>query len=294
MNSQFSRYLFHSAGYRKSVTDIAQGSTRFNISKSAFRQIRIAITEDEKEQQKIADCLSSLDELISLEAQKLEALKRHKKGLMQQLFPREGETLPRLRFPEFREAGEWEVKSLIEIGNIVTGKTPSTADDSLWNGDIQFVTPTDISEEKYQWKTQRKVVGNSKINVLPKYSIMFTCIASIGKISLSINPCVTNQQINTIIPNKKYENEFIYYSLLHIVPAIKRMQASSSFPIINKTEFSSRTILVPQSYSEQEKIADCLSSLDELIAVEAKKLDTLKSHKKGLIQQIFPVLEDQE
>ena len=79
LNSQFSRYLFHSAGYRKSVTDIAQGSTRFNISKSAFRQIRIAITEDEKEQQKIADCLSSLDDLISLHSQKIELLKRHKK-----------------------------------------------------------------------------------------------------------------------------------------------------------------------------------------------------------------------
>jgi type I restriction enzyme S subunit len=277
---------------RLSIAKLAQGDAVVHLYRSQLDKLDILVPSL-AEQRRIADCLSSLDERITLEAQKLEALKRHKKGLMQQLFPREGETLPRLRFPEFREAGEWEVKSFIEIGNIVTGKTPSTADDSLWNGDIQFVTPTDISEEKYQWKTQRKVVGNSKINVLPKYSIMFTCIASIGKISLSINPCVTNQQINTIIPNKKYENEFIYYSLLHIVPAIKRMQASSSFPIINKTEFSSRTILVPQSYSEQEKIADCLSSLDELIAAEAKKLDTLKSHKKGLIQQIFPVLEDQ-
>ena len=293
-NTTFWAYWFKHNDSIAKFSRFSQGVTSdtWNLKFPAFSSISFLVPS-EKEQQRIADFLSSLDDLITAQAQKLEALKRHKKGLMQQLFPREGETLPRLRFPEFREAGEWEVKSLIEIGNIVTGKTPSTADDSLWNGDIQFVTPTDISEEKYQWKTQRKVVGNSKINVLPKYSIMFTCIASIGKISLSINPCVTNQQINTIIPNKKYENEFIYYSLLHIVPAIKRMQASSSFPIINKTEFSSRTILVPQSYSEQEKIADCLSSLDELIAAEAKKLDTLKSHKKGLIQQIFPVLEDQ-
>lgn len=128
--------------------------------------------------------------------------------------------VPRLRFPEFREAGECEQKRLAEVGEIVTGKTPSTSDESLWDGDIQFVTPTDISEEKYQWKTQRSVAGNAATKVLPSYSTMFTCIASIGKMSLSVRPCITNQQINSVIPSKDYEKEFIYYSLLNIVPSI--------------------------------------------------------------------------
>lgn len=196
--------------------------------------------------------------------------------------------VPRLRFPEFRGAGDWVEMSLGEIGEIVTGKTPSTSDDSLWNGDIQFVTPTDISEEKYQWSTQRSVAINANTKVLPLHSTMFTCIASIGKMALSVKPCITNQQINTVIPNKDYENEFVYYSLLNIVPLIKGTQANSTLPIINKTEFSKFTIPVPRVHDEQQKIADCLSSLDELIAAETQKLDALKTHKKGLMYQLFP------
>jgi type I restriction enzyme S subunit len=175
-----------------------------------------------------------------------------------------------------------------DIGEIVTGKTPSTSDESLWNGEIQFVTPTDISEEKYQWETQRSVSSHAVAKVLPKHSTMFTCIASIGKMALSVKPCITNQQINSIVPSRDFEPEFVYYSLLSIVSLIKSTQSNSTLPIINKTDFSKIPISVPKQFSEQQKIADCLSSLDELIAAQARKVDTLKTHKKGLMQQLFP------
>lgn len=193
-----------------------------------------------------------------------------------------------LRFPEFQTAGGWEEKLLGSVGEIVTGKTPSTSDETLWGGEIQFVTPTDISGEKYQWKTQRSVSDHAAVKVLPKYSTMFTCIASIGKMALSVKPCITNQQINSIVPNKDYENEFIYYSLLSIVPLIKSKQSNSTLPIINKTDFSKFIIPVPQQLDEQQKIADCLTSIDELITAQTQKLDALKTHKKGLMQQLFP------
>jgi len=121
-----------------------------------------------KEQKKIADCLSSLDELIALQSQKVEALKAHKKGLMQQLFPAEGETLPKLRFPEFRDAGEWEEKKLGCVGEVITGKTPSTKIQELWEGDVLFITPTDISEDsKYQRSTQRLVKKTGGKRAIP-------------------------------------------------------------------------------------------------------------------------------
>ena len=101
-----------------------------------------------EEQQKIADCLASLDDLIRAGEAQLVALKDHKKGLMQQLFPREGETSPRLRFPEFRDAGEWGVKRLGEVGKISTGKTPLTGDQDSWNGETPWITPTDINGAK--------------------------------------------------------------------------------------------------------------------------------------------------
>ena len=107
--------------------------------------------------------------------------------------------VPRLRFPEFRDAGEWEFREIREVGNIVTGKTPNTKDDNLWNGNILFITPTDIDEQaKYQISTQRKVVETKERKLLPPGSILYTCIASIGKIaitkgkSISINPAIKN------------------------------------------------------------------------------------------------------
>jgi type I restriction enzyme S subunit len=95
INPDFSRYLFHSPIYRKSVSAIAQGSTRYNLSKGSFLKLRVPIPKPE-EQQKIASCLSSLDELIAAHNDKLDALKDKKKGLLQNLFPQEGETVPKV------------------------------------------------------------------------------------------------------------------------------------------------------------------------------------------------------
>ncbi|HHT53129.1 MAG TPA: restriction endonuclease subunit S, partial [Bacteroidales bacterium] len=235
-----------------------------------------------------ASCLSSLDELIAAHKDKLDALKDHKKGLLQNLFPQEGETVPKLRFPEFEEDGEWIYKRLGETGKIITGKTPSTKDASLWNGEILFITPTDIDEnQKYQLVTNRTIVRNRKLNILPEGSIAYTCIASIGKMSITAKESVTNQQINSIVVNANYHNEFIYYSLLHITPFIKSRPATSTLPIVNKTEFSAFRIAVPKP-QEQQKIASCLSSLDELIMAQAEKIEQLKMHKKGLMQGLFP------
>ena len=240
-----------------------------------------------KEQQKIADCLTSLDELIELEEKKLSTLQKYKKGLLQKLFPQGKSKIPELRFPEFKNNGEWEEKKLGELGEIITGKTPNTNNSEFWNGDIQFVTPTDMNGNKYQYTTQRTVTRKSKVKILPYKSIMFTCIASIGKMSLSLYPSTTNQQINSIIPNEYYCNEFIYYALLNISYKIKSRSAILPFPIISKSEFLEFLINVP-FLIEQQKIADFLSSVDELIEKQEKKIVQLKQYKKGLLQGLFP------
>jgi type I restriction enzyme S subunit len=197
--------------------------------------------------------------------------------------------VPKLRFPEFTEAAGWETTPLGELGAIVTGKTPSTKEDDLWGGVIPFITPTDITEgEKYQHKTQRTVVETTGTKVLPPGSVVYTCIASIGKMALTVVPSVTNQQINAVVPNGKTAKEFIYYSLANLTPWIKSIPATSTLPIINKTQFSGFIIPHPEDKAEQQKIAECLSSVDELIAAQARKLDALKTHKKGLMQQLFP------
>ena len=197
--------------------------------------------------------------------------------------------VPRLRFAEFRDTGEWEFKEIREVGDIVTGKTPNTKDDNLWNGNILFITPTDIDgQAKYQISTQRKVVETKETKLLPPGSILYTCIASIGKIAITKGKSISNQQINSIITNSTNNNEFIYYCLLHLTPWIKSIPASSTLPIINKQEFSKIKIRITPKKEEQQKIAACLTALDDLISAAMERLDALKQHKQGLMQQLFP------
>lgn len=287
------KYFFKTWKYIQSLNRNLEGIRDGKmISYSQFSSVKVPYPCSFKEQQKIADCLSSIDELIDAESRKLKALEKYKKGLMQKLFPAEGKTLPEWRFPEFRGCGEWKYEEIGNIGEVITGKTPSTSDAALWDGDIQFVTPTDITENKYQHHTQRTVVKTPKMKVLPKHTIMFTCIASIGKMALSLYPCITNQQINSIVPKSCYNNEFIYYSLLQKTFLIKAGFANSTLPIINKTDFSKIQVPVILDKKEQQKIAECLSEVDTMVEEQSNKVEQLKKHKKGLMQGLFPSLEE--
>lgn len=287
------KYFFKTWKYIQSLNRNLEGIRDGKmISYSQFSSVKVPYPCSCKEQQKIADCLSSIDELIDAESRKLKALEKYKKGLMQKLFPAEGKTLPEWRFPEFRGCGEWRYEEIGSIGEVITGKTPSTSDAALWDGDIQFVTPTDITKNKYQHHTQRTVVKTPKMKVLPKYTIMFTCIASIGKMALSLYPCITNQQINSIVPKSCYNNEFIYYSLLQKTFLIKAGFVNSTLPIINKTDFSRIQVPIILDKKEQQKIAECLSEVDTMIEEQSNKVEQLKAHKKGLMQGLFPFLEE--
>lgn len=288
----FMGYYLNSPSYHNRLIHLLTGTKVYSISKANIKNTFILYPEKYEEQQKIADCLSSIDELIDAESRKLKALKKYKKGLMQKLFPLEGKSLPECRFPEFQECDEWEYEEVGQFGEVITGKTPSTSDLYLWDGDIQFVTPTDITENKYQYHTQRTVVKTPKMMVLPKYTIMFTCIASIGKMALSIYPCVTNQQINSIIPKSCYNNEFIYYLLLQKTFLIKSGFANLTLPIINKTDFLKIQLPITLDKKEQQKIANCLSEIDTIIIEQSNKVQQLKKHKKGLIQGLFPSVEE--
>ena len=253
-----------------------------------LRSIKVALPSL-PEQQKIADCLSSLDELIRAEEAWLEALQAHKKGLMQQLFPVEGETTPRLRFPEFRNAGAWEVKRLGEVGKIATGKTPHTCDRESWHGEIPWITPTDIDDTKRIATSERALTkkGAAAAGLLPKNTVLVTCIASIGKNAILDAPGCCNQQINAIIPENDFDVDFIFYLIEKNRLAMMNLSGGASPAIIPKSEFEKLKLPFP-NLPEQQKIADCLSSLDDMIRAQGERIEALKQHKKGLMQQLFP------
>src|SRR5690606_25677114 len=154
VDEEFIYQLMLRTEFEQKLLSMVGSSTLKAINKKNLRSIEIAIPKS-NEQQKIASCLSSLDELIAAHKDKLDALKDHKKGLLQNLFPQEGETVPKLRFPEFEGDGEWVEKELSEVSTIITGSTPSTKVPEYYGGDIMFVSPADISNNKYVESTEK-------------------------------------------------------------------------------------------------------------------------------------------
>ena len=125
-------------------------------------------------------------------------------------------------------------------------------------------------------------------------SILFVCIGStIGKIAQNRQECATNQQINAVMPNPENFEGFVYYALSGIADKIANTAGKQAVPIVNKSLFSSVELMAPK-LPEQKYIANFLSSLDETIFAETQELETLKTHKKGLMQQLFPTGEEVE
>ena len=293
LQPSFSRYLFHSELYRKAITRLAQGGIRYNISKIAFLDLNIFIPQKD-EQIRISDCLSSIDKLITAERKKLELFKRHKKGLMQNLFPQEGEKMPQVRFPEFKDSGEWEEKTLGEIGNFIGGGTPDTSIQDYWDGNILWYTPAEIRNEKLKTsirKISEQGLKKSSAKLLPPGTILITTRATIGDVAITQEECTTNQGFQSLIVNNSEINTFWFYWILHHKEDLIKRASGSTFKEIGKNEIINITTLSPEK-NEQRRIADCLSSLDELISVQTKKIEQLKLHKKGLMQGLFPKMEE--
>lgn len=274
--------------HKEELIKRASGSTFKEISKNEIINIT-SYSPKKQEQQKIAACLSSLDELIEATAQKVEALKEHKKGLMQRLFPAEGKNVPDLRFPEFQGMNGWEKKQVKDFGEVITGNTPSKKEEKYWNGNFVWITAQDF-KGKYINDSILKLTkfGKDKARVIPKNSVLVTCIASIGLNAINKVECSTNQQINAICCNQEYNYEYMYYLVTYNTKNLKQLAGQTAVPIITKKSFEEFEVYAIENYDEQQKIADCLSSLDELIEATSRKVEILKEHKKGLMQQLFP------
>ncbi|WP_419610953.1 restriction endonuclease subunit S, partial [Thiolapillus sp.] len=284
---------FHGHQLARFITSGARSDGLLNISAADFFSIVLPTPTNRDEQQKIAHCLSSLDEVIGLQAKKVQALKQHKKGLMQQLFPAEGETTPRLRFPEFREAGAWEVKELIKLAGRGTernqkGKIKRVLTNSAEHGvlDQREYFDKDIAIqgnlENYFVVDQGDFVYNPRIS----------SFAPVGPISRNDVGKGVMSPLYTVFSFRQSDTDFFAHyfnsSAWHsYMRKVGSTGARHDRMAISNSDFLAMPLSVPNP-KEQQKIAHCLSSLDEVIGLESHKLDALKNLKKGLMQQLFP------
>jgi len=278
--------------------ETADGSRKARrIHAETFLSFPIALPSP-AEQLKIAECLSSVDELIAAQARKVDALKTHKKGLMQQLFPREGETQPRLRFPEFQNAGEWETMTLKDIAEIRSGSTPLRSNQQFFSeGSIPWVKTTDLNNSMI-FETEEKVTPKARARVNPEGSVlvaMYGGFNQIGRTGCLSVPAATNQAISVLVLDRAIALPIYVLAWLNAkVENWKRIASSSrKDPNITGSDVAKFPITLPKT-QEQQRIADCLTTLEDLITAQAQKLTALKTHKKWLMQQLFPAPEEVE
>lgn len=283
--------LFYTYYFRKlyrQFAEVVEGQNVKNLYYTELQPLQIYRTSI-PEQQKIADCLSTLDDLIAAHNQKLSTLKTHKKGLMQQLFPAEGETAPRLRFPEFRDKGEWEEKSIASICSAFSGGTPNTSMNEYYAGEIPFIRSAEINLDKTELSLTAKGLENSSAKLVCKGDLLVALYgANSGDVAVARIDGAINQAILCLRSQRSNGFIFHYLSFLQkkiIATFIQGGQGNLSGEIIKSL------MLKFPSIAEQQKIAVCLSSLDDLISFQAQRIEALKQHKGALMQQLFPQIE---
>jgi len=232
------------------------------------------------EQNCIVHILETWDKYIETLNKKIKVKKNIKKGLMQNLLS------GKMRLGEFKK--EWKMRQIGDCGTIVTGNTPSMDDKSNYGDEYCWATAEDFNG-KYINETKIKLSkrGKDLAKLLPKGSILVTCIASIGKNGIAGTDMATNQQINSIIVNKKNSNEFIYYLLNNSTNILKRYAGAGGIPILNKITFSKIKIKVPASLEEQTAIAEVLSALDRELMILEKQLAMVTNQKRYLLNNLI-------
>ena len=242
-----------------------------SLSKANIEKIDVAVPTL-PEQQKIAECLTSIDDLITAEAQKINALKTHKKGLMQQLFPCKGEVIPRLRFPEFRDAEGWKKKQLGDILSVGNGRDHK----HLANGNIPV-----YGSGGYMRSVNEYLYDGESV-----------CIGRKGTINNPIFLSGKFWTVDTLFYTHSYIDcfPFFAYVIFQNINWLDHNEAGG-IPSLSKANIEKIDVAVP-TLPEQQKIAACLTSIDDLITAKAQKIDALKTHKKGLMQQLFPTSDE--
>lgn len=271
---------FHGKQLVRFITSGARSDGLLNISPTDFFSIVLPTPVKKEEQQKIADCLSSIDELIDAESRKLKALEKYKKGLMQKLFPAEGKTLPEWRFPEFSNGDGWTKASLSKICIMQAGK---------------FIKASEISNE--QKNNMYPCYGG---NGLRGYTLTHNCSgdypligrqgALCGNVTFATGDFYATEHAIVVTANQKIDEKWLYYLLDYL--QLNQYATGQAQPGLSVQTLEKVTAFYPRDVEEQKKISNCLSEVDTMITEQSNKIEHLKAHKKGLMQGLFPSLKE--
>ncbi|WP_394287197.1 restriction endonuclease subunit S [Bacteroides pyogenes] len=277
-NSYFLHSFFQTNWYQKEITSKSLlTAVPCKINMRELKSTKVLLPPSPlsiKEQSKIAECLSSLDNYINATQEKIELLQSYKKGLMQHLFPILGEDMPKLRFPKFKKPKGWKIVKLKTICHITNGK--ANTQDHHKNGKYPLFDRSAITKasDEYIFDAEAVIIPGEGVRFIPKYYN--------GKFNL--------HQRAYALKDFTCNALFVYYIMqqkesLLAQKAVQSTVLSLRLPILQ--EFP---IELPTDIDEQKEIAECLASIDDLIDTTKQKLVMLQNHKRGLMQQLFPTV----
>ena len=240
------------------------------------------------EQQQIGDFFAKLDSLITLHQRKYDKLVILKKSMLEKMFPKDGESVPEIRFAGFTDP--WEQRKLVDIAEIVGGGTPDTNNSNYWDGDIDWYAPAELGNNIYAESSTRKITqagfDSCSTKMLPAdKTILFTSRAGIGNTAILRHSACTNQGFQSLVIGDA-DVYFVYSMSERIKKWAEEKASGSTFLEISGRQLETMPVNLP-SLVEQQAIGSFFSHLDDLITLHQRKLELLQNIKKSLLDKMF-------
>ena len=254
-----------------------------------FADIEATMPANLEEQRAISACLGSVDSLITLHQRKYDKLVIFKKSMLEKMFPKDGESVPEIRFAGFTDP--WEQRKLGDVATIVGGGTPSTNNDAYWDGDIDWYSPAELGEQVYAERSARRITqagyDSCSATLLPAgKTILFTSRAGIGNTAILRRSACTNQGFQSLVVNDDTDVYFVYSMTDRIKKFAERKASGSTFLEISGKGLAAGEFAFP-SKEEQTAIGSMFKQLDSLITLHQRKLELLQNIKKSLLDKMF-------
>lgn len=290
-NSKLLYYLLNRNPYFLSFDD---GVKQTNLKKDEVLSCPLIIPKSIEEQQKIAECLSSIDSYISSINEKVEQLKAHKKSLMQKLFPQRGQTVPEYRFPEFQKDSAWEKMKLGDVTTVINRRNKSNRSLPIYSISNKdgFVLQSEQfdgldSESRGYDISLYKIVGRNTF----AYNPARINIGSIGY-SGNLKEVLISSLYVCFKTTDELDDEFLqcFLKTAEFNQAVENNVEGGIRSYLFYENFSRIRIALP-SLQEQKKIATTILSIDDVISKYTNKVSLLNDYKKGLMQQLFPTIQ---
>ena len=264
---------------RANILSSKNGSTMVHITKEGMEQKDVIIPPSTKEQQEIGAFFQQLDNLITL----------HQRQPFLHSTPEISLTV-QLIHPFYTSS--WEQRKLGDIADIVGGGTPSTGNQSYWDGDIDWYAPAEIADQIYANSSQKKITGlgyeNSSAKMLPPGTVLFTSRAGIGKTAILTRKGCTNQGFQSIVPHRgELDSYFIFSRTEELKRYGELVGAGSTFVEVSGKQMAVMELMMPPTMREQQTIGGFFQQLDHLITLHQRELEKLQSIKKALLEKMF-------